>query len=115
MRFNPRLGAFDGHCRQPHCATGDCKVDRKLAKGAIGFVVSWLASPHDNRDMHQLQKIILSSSDRLPTRQAARKEFEGFANELQGDFMAAWSMELELRGTNEEPNELYCAPLRAFG
>ena len=111
FRYSPSARRLDAHCRA-HGAS--CKMDRSLRKGPIGLACLWLVSKAGNKIEHDRLKYTLSQADKHIDRERARASFQALAATNLGDYKAIVDLELDLRGTRDEPLALAC-PMTALG
>ena len=103
LRFNRTLRRLDAHCTQAHCKPSGCKMDRSIAKGVVGLQLAWLAHETTYKEMHDVQKGIISSEAELELRTKARAEFSLLASTHGGLPKEILDFEKEIRGSNDEP------------
>ena len=84
-------------------------MDRTLKRGCIGLCVSWLQSHRDEKDVHSVDKAILSAAEGRAKRVEGRKAFKDLLDLEGGVFQAVWEKEFELYGSNEEAETIPCA------
>ena len=110
IRFNPELGRGDAHCS----AHPGCKADRVLNGGGLGFLLSWAKlalDPAIDKEMHMLNKEIISGPGGFPQRLQARQWLRNRAHELGAASLESQFSVLETRcreGVSDEPETIRC-------
>ena len=109
MLYNPVLRRLDAHCTR-HAS---CKMDRVVGKGVIGLSTEWLLqADNGGKDDHEACKATLSALGGIEDRRHGRATFVEYASAQAGVWDDVLAKELELRGNNDEPAFIVCAPSR---
>ena len=111
LRWNEAKGKCDAHCAAHHL----CRLNRTLARGAIGLQMAWLEEslndPSHDFASHALQKEIISGPGAFDRRFAAREEFQAVAlseKRWNPHRHILYLEKLARDGGEDEPLELPC-------